>query len=148
MIQSSEYAVAAKEHSIDAVVTVPGSKSIANRALVCAALARGSSTISGLPDGDDTQAMLQSLERLGASIIRDGEIAHFEQQIDLNREDAVTVNANLAGTTARFLTSVGALRKGPLTVTGNESLRGRPMKDLHLALGQMGAGVSWQGEKY
>jgi 3-phosphoshikimate 1-carboxyvinyltransferase len=148
MIQSSEYAVAAKEHSIDAVVTVPGSKSIANRALVCAALARGSSTISGLPDGDDTQAMLQSLERLGASIIRDGEIAHFEQQIDLNREDAVTVNANLAGTTARFLTSVGALRKGPLTVTGNESLRGRPMKDLHLALGRLGAGVSWQGEKY
>ena len=62
MSQSSEYAVAIKGRSIDAVVTVPGSKSIANRALICAALARGPSIIKGLPDGDDTQAMvLQAL---------------------------------------------------------------------------------------
>ena len=148
MIQSSEHAVAVKGRSIDAVVTVPGSKSIANRALVCAALARGPSTINGLPDGDDTQAMLQSLKVLGATINLHGATAHFEQSMDLIREDSVTVNANLAGTTARFLTAIGALRKGSLTVTGNESLRIRPMKDLHLALDQLGAGISWQGDKY
>jgi 3-phosphoshikimate 1-carboxyvinyltransferase len=148
MIQPSEYAVAVKGRSIDAVVTVPGSKSIANRVLICAALARGESSIKGLPDGDDTQAMLQSLRMLGAIVDLDGETAHFKQSIDLNRMDAVTVNANLAGTTARFLTALGALRQGPLTVTGNESLRSRPMKDLHIALGQLGAGVSWQSEKY
>ena len=129
MIQSSEHAVAVKGRSIDAVVTVPGSKSIANRALVCAALSRGPSTINGLPDGDDTQAMLQSLKVLGATINLHGATAHFEQSMDLIREDSVTVNANLAGTTARFLTAIGALRKGSLTVTGNESLRIRPMKD-------------------
>jgi 3-phosphoshikimate 1-carboxyvinyltransferase len=148
MSQSSEYAVAIKGRSIDAVVTVPGSKSIANRVLICAALARGSSTIKGLPDGDDTQAMLQSLRMLGAIINLDGDTARFEHSIDLNRMDEVTVNANLAGTTARFLTAIGALRKGPLTVTGNEALRSRPMKDLHLALDQLGAGVSWQSEIY
>ena len=148
MTQQSEYAVATKSGALDAVATVPGSKSIAHRALVCAALARGDSTIKGLPDGDDTQAMLQGLMMLGATFSLDGADAHIQGSIDLDRTDAITVDANLAGTTARFLTAVGALRRGPITVTGNASLRSRPMKDLHLALEQLGAGVSWQNEKY
>ena len=148
MTQQSEYAVATKSGALDAVATVPGSKSIAHRALVCAALARGDSTIKGLPDGDDTQAMLQGLMMLGATFSLDGADAHIQGSIDLNRTDAITVDANLAGTTARFLTAVGALRRGPITVTGNASLRSRPMKDLHLALEQLGASVSWQNEKY
>ena len=148
MTQQSEYAVAVKSGALDAVATVPGSKSIAHRALVCAALARGDSTIKGLPDGDDTQAMLQGLKMLGATFSLDGADAHIQGSIDLDRTDAITVDANLAGTTARFLTAVGALRRGPITVTGNASLRSRPMKDLHLALEQLGASVSWQNEKY
>jgi 3-phosphoshikimate 1-carboxyvinyltransferase len=148
MKQQSEYAVAVKSGALDAVATVPGSKSIAHRALVCAALARGDSTIKGLPDGDDTQAMLQGLMMLGATFSLDGADAHIQGSIDLNRTDAITVDANLAGTTARFLTAVGALRRSPITVTGNASLRSRPMKDLHLALEQLGASVSWQNEKY
>ena len=148
MTQQSEYAVATKSGALDAVATVPGSKSIAHRALVCAALARGDSTIKGLPDGDDTQAMLQGLMMLGATFSLDGADAHIQESIDLNRTDAITVDANLAGTTARFLTAVGALRRSPITVTGNASLRSRPMKDLHLALEQLGAIVSWQNDKY
>ena len=148
MTQQNEYAVATKSGALDAVAAVPGSKSIAHRALICAALARGDSTITGLPDGDDTQAMLQGLMLLGATISLDGADAHIEGSIDLDRTDAITVDANLAGTTARFLTAVGALRRGSITVTGNESLRSRPMKDLHLALEQLGADVSWQNEKY
>ena len=148
MTQQSEYAVATKSGALDAVATVPGSKSIAHRALVCAALARGDSTIKGLPDGDDTQAMLQALMMLGATFSLDGADANIQESIDLNRTDAITVDANLAGTTARFLTAVGALRRSPITVTGNASLRSRPMKDLHLALEQLGAIVSWQNDKY
>ena len=148
MTQQSDYAVAVKSGALDGVATVPGSKSIAHRALICAALARGDSTITGLPDGDDTQAMLQGLMLLGAGISLDGADAHIDRAIDLERTDAITVDANLAGTTARFLTAIGALRRGPVTVTGNESLRSRPMKDLHSALEQLGAGVSWQNDKY
>ena len=148
MTQQSEYAVAVKNGALDAVATVPGSKSIAHRALICAALARGDSTIKGLPDGDDTQAMLQGLMMLGATISLDGADAHIQESIDLDRTNAVTIDANLAGTTARFVTAIGALRRGSITVTGNASLRSRPMKDLHLALEQLGAGVSWQDEKY
>ena len=148
MTQQSEYAVAVKNGALDAVATVPGSKSIAHRALICAALARGDSTIKGLPDGDDSQAMLQGLMMLGATISLDGADAHIQESIDLDRTNAVTIDANLAGTTARFVTAIGALRRGSITVTGNASLRSRPMKDLHLALEQLGAGVSWQDEKY
>ena len=148
MTQQSEYAVAVKSGVLDAVATVPGSKSIANRALICAALARGDSTIKGLPDGDDTQAMLQGLKMLGATFSPDGADVHIQGSIDLDRTNAVTIDANLAGTTARFVTAIGALRRGPITVTGNASLRSRPMKDLHLALDQLGAGVSWLNEKY
>jgi 3-phosphoshikimate 1-carboxyvinyltransferase len=92
--------------------------------------------------------MLQGLNMLGAAFSLDGADAHVERSIDLERTDAITVDANLAGTTARFLTAIGALRRGPVTVTGNASLRSRPMKDLHLALEQLGAGVSWQDDKY
>ena len=148
MTQQSEYAVAVKSGVLDAVATVPGSKSIANRALICAALARGDSTIKGLPDGDDTQAMLQGLKMLGATFSPDGADVHIQGSIDLDRTNAVTIDANLAGTTARFVTAIGALRRGPITVTGNASLRSRPMKDLHLALEQLGAGVSWLNDKY
>ena len=148
MTHQSEYAVVVKSEMLDAIVNVPGSKSIANRALVCAALARGASSIKGLPDGDDTQAMLQSLQVLGATILLEKSDAQIEKAIDMDRLEPVSVDANLAGTTARILTAIGALRRGPMTVTGGESLRSRPMKDLHVALGDLGAILSWQDEKY
>ena len=56
---------------VDAVVSVPGSKSIANRALICAALARGTSGLANVPDGDDTTAMLACLRELGLDAARD-----------------------------------------------------------------------------
>ena len=52
----------------DAVVAVPGSKSITNRALVCAALAGGASTLRGIGLSDDTEAMLDAIARLGADV--------------------------------------------------------------------------------
>ncbi len=53
---------------VDASVDVPASKSIANRALVCAALADGRSTIEGLPAGDDTAALVECLALLGIQV--------------------------------------------------------------------------------
>jgi 3-phosphoshikimate 1-carboxyvinyltransferase len=53
---------------IHAAVRVPGSKSITNRALICAALARGNSRLSGALDSDDTRVMIDSLRRLGVEL--------------------------------------------------------------------------------
>ena len=64
---------------IDAVVVVPGSKSIANRALVCAALAAGTSELTNVPDGDDTTAMIDGLTALGAGV------ESFERRVTIDR---------------------------------------------------------------
>lgn len=125
------------EQMIDAVVHVPGSKSVANRAIVCAMLARSPSTIEGVPDGDDTSALLEVLRSAdgaadlnGASlVVNPVELARIPSHID----------ARLAGTTSRFLTAVGSLCPHTVVIDGGEPLRRRPMGPLHHALRELGA---------
>ena len=135
------------DHQLNAVVHVPGSKSIANRALVCAALAHGESELTGVPDGDDTEAMIEGLKVLGAHIERSGNKVLVRSGIDLERKESATINARLAGTTARFLSGVCGLVQGPTLITGEPPLLSRPMNDLHQALLSLGVNVEWQGEK-
>ena len=120
-------------------VDVPGSKSIANRALVCAGLARGSSRLHRVPDGDDTAAMLDGLAALGMATTVEGDVARVDG-VD-GRPRSGRIDAGLAGTTSRFLTAVAALAEGPTEVTGAPPLRGRPFGELHEALRQLGAEV-------
>ena len=130
---------------LDAVVTVPGSKSIANRALVCAALADGVSTLRGVPPGDDTQAMVRCLSDLGIALSVEGEEAAVTGSSGRLRPGLVRLDAMLAGTTSRFVTAVAALAEGPVTVDGAPPLRRRPMGPLHDALTKLGAGVDSDG---
>ena len=129
---------------IDALVEVPGSKSIANRALVCALLAEGDSTISGLPDGDDTEVIVDILSQ-------------SQQCMRLTRDSVVVkgspivrlpgiLDARLAGTSSRFLTAVAALGDGTCIIDGGEPLRVRPMSELHEALQTLGATVTPLGQ--
>ncbi len=130
---------------LDAVITVPGSKSIANRALVCAALADGDSTLRGLPPGDDTQAMVRCLSALGAAVSVDGDDAVVGGTGGRLRSGEVRLDAALAGTTSRFVTAVAALAGGPVTIDGGAPLRRRPMRPLHQALARLGAVVESDG---
>lgn len=142
-----------------ASVLVPGSKSVANRALVCAALADGVSEISGVPPGDDSAAMIDALRLLDIGVRagpltgdvvvagrggrigpdRDGDQS-TEGQAWLGSEQ-ITLPTRLAGTTSRFVTAVAALGGGLITIDGEPSLRDRPMTPLHDALRAMGAKV-------
>ena len=131
-------------HPIDAVVAVPGSKSIANRALVCAALADGTSTLSNCPDGDDTESMLACLELLGIGIGRDvidTGTAVVSGSGGRLRPGPLQLGTALAGTTSRFVTALAALGPGPYTIDGEPPLRARPMAPLHDALVALGASV-------
>ncbi|MEA3185284.1 MAG: 3-phosphoshikimate 1-carboxyvinyltransferase, partial [Ilumatobacteraceae bacterium] len=131
-------------HPIDAVVAVPGSKSIANRALVCAALAGGTSSIRNLPGGDDTEAMLTCLELLGAGLHRDevdGGTVVVSGTAGVLRPGPTELPTRLAGTTSRFVSALAALGPGPYTVDGDVPLRARPMAPLHDALAALGAHV-------
>src|SRR3954453_13283810 len=104
-----------------AVVPVPGSKSIANRALVCAALATGRSSLGNLPDGDDTEAMLACLQVLGIDVARASDAAG-PVTIDGGggrfKSGPLQLQTRLAGTTSRFVTGLGAVGPGPYVVDG------------------------------
>lgn len=135
------YRVAPLGAPLDAVVEVPGSKSIANRALVCAALADGESVLAGMPDGDDTEAMLDCLGRLGLAIERAGTTVTIRGGRASFRPGPLDLPTRLAGTTSRFVTALAALGPGPYTIDGEPPLRRRPMAPLHDALAALGVGM-------
>ncbi len=130
--------------TIDAVVSVPGSKSLANRALVCAMLSKEASRISGIPSGDDARVVLDVIRDSGRSItIIDSEVVIGET---VALKFPGIVDAVLAGTSSRFLTAVAALFDTTTIIDGETVLRSRPMADLHEALVSLGAEVSHLGE--
>jgi 3-phosphoshikimate 1-carboxyvinyltransferase len=134
---------------VDASVAVPGSKSIANRALVTAALARGDSALVNVPDGDDTVAMLRCLAGLGVDVgvdvaVDGGGDAGAVSVVGTGgrlQPRAERLDAGLAGTTSRFVTALAALADRPVVVDGDQPLRARPMAQLHEALAALGATV-------
>jgi 3-phosphoshikimate 1-carboxyvinyltransferase len=124
---------------VDANVTVPGSKSYTNRALVCAALARGTSTLVGALASDDTAAMVDCLTALGIEITRTNEnwtVAGCDGRLP---NPTALLRCRLSGTTARFITPVTCIGDGPYRVTGGESLQARPMAGQFDALRSLGA---------
>ena len=125
---------------LKAVISVPGSKSIANRALICAALADGTTTLSNLASGDDTAAMIDCLRALHIEINVAGTTATIMGSAG-RPQGGAELNARLAGTTSRFMTALAALSAMPSLITGDAPLRHRPMKPLHDALTQLGAHV-------
>ncbi len=129
---------------IDAVVMVPGSKSISNRALIGAALAEGESTIVGALDADDTEAMIQCLRRLGRDVRADGDTLFVSG--GSFQAGPMLLDARLSGTTARFLLPALSLGEGRYTVDGRPPLRARPMHDLVVALRTLGVRVDEDGE--
>lgn len=134
---------------VDATVTLPGSKSITNRSLVCAALAEGPSTLTGALDADDTVAMVEALRALGVAIERTGRaeltVHRAEPPGDRGHHggDGVVevVDARQSGTTSRFMLPVLALDGIGRVLDGDEQLRGRPMGPTFDALRSLGAHV-------
>jgi 3-phosphoshikimate 1-carboxyvinyltransferase len=116
---------------------------VANRALICALLAEGESRISGLPDGDDTSVIIDVLEQLHR-FRSDGDAAFIAGSRTVKLPGII--DAQLAGTSSRFLTAVAALGDGTCIVDGGEPLRSRPMADLHEALVSLGAELIPLGE--
>jgi len=128
---------------LDAVVTVPGSKSMTNRALVLAALAAQSTVVEGALSSRDTQLMADALRALGADVSVDGE--RWSVQPAALR-GGVAIDAGLAGTVMRFLLPVAALADGPVRLDGDPRARERPMLALVDGLRRLGVAVTDSGE--
>lgn len=114
---------------------VPGDKSISHRALLLAALADGTSTVRGLSPGDDVARTRAAVEALGASV--DGNRVTGGRR-RLHEPDAV-IDAGNSGTTVRLLAGVCATVPGLSILTGDASIRRRPMDRVTAPLRQMGA---------
>jgi len=127
---------------VDAVVTLPGSKSITARALILAALADGPSRLIRPLRARDTDLMVAALRALGTRIEDDG--ADWLVTPGPLRGPA-SVDAGLAGTVLRFLPPVAALADGPVTVDGDLRLRDRPNAGLIAALRHLGVRIEDDG---
>jgi len=127
---------------LDATVTLPGSKSITNRALVCAALADGQSTLTRVLDADDTVAMAEGLRTLGVEVVATGPAELTI--VGTAERRAGAVDARQSGTTARFLLPLLALGEGMSTLDGDPQLRERPMGPTFDALRSAGVRVEEQ----
>ncbi|MBN1395771.1 MAG: 3-phosphoshikimate 1-carboxyvinyltransferase [Pirellulales bacterium] len=129
---------------IAASIRPPGSKSITNRALVCAALAEGKSVLVGASDCDDARAMCEALGRLDAVVEHDANTATVRVTGNGGELPAGDVELYAAGSgaTARFLAAVAALGRGTYRIDGSSRMRRRPMKDLLNALDQFGVDVA------
>jgi 3-phosphoshikimate 1-carboxyvinyltransferase len=121
-------------------VRVPGDKSITHRALLLAAMARGTSTISDGLTSLDARSTARVLRRLGAEIspLRTGAVTSVEGAGQLRKPTGI-LNCGNSGTTTRLLLGLLAAHSFPATLTGDRSLRRRPMRRVTQPLSTMGA---------
>jgi 3-phosphoshikimate 1-carboxyvinyltransferase len=132
----------------DATVRPPGSKSITNRALICAALADGTSTLSNALFADDTRFMLANLAALGFEVQSDEAAATVRvvgQGGNIPAKSADLFCGN-SGTTIRFLAALLSLGHGSFTLDGIERMRQRPIGRLVNMLRNLGVRVSFLGD--
>lgn len=130
-------------------ITVPGSKSITNRALMLAAMSNCTCTLDGVLFSDDSRAFLSCLQSLG-----------FDVKIDENNKQVIlqgtggripkrnaVINVRSAGTAARFLTVMLALAGGDYEMQSSAQMAKRPMQPLLSILEYAGAKIEYLGEK-
>ncbi|MEC4272506.1 3-phosphoshikimate 1-carboxyvinyltransferase [Adlercreutzia sp. R25] len=125
-------------------IEVPGDKSISHRAVLFAAMAEGTSQLTGVLDSEDVRASIRAVEALGAQV-------SLKAQPDGSLAGTVTgwgaegpsqpdapIDCGNSGTTARLLMGVVAPWDIKVTITGDESLRKRPMRRIVAPLAKMG----------
>jgi 3-phosphoshikimate 1-carboxyvinyltransferase len=128
----------ARSTPVDAVVSLPGSKSITARALVLAALADGPSRLVRPLRARDTDLMAGGLRALGVQVTEDGE----DWLVTPGQlRGPASVDAGLAGTVLRFLPPVAALATGPVRLDGDVRLRDRPNAGLIAGLRDAGVEI-------
>lgn len=126
---------------VNCIITVPGSKSMTNRALLMAALAKGTTQLKGVLFSEDSRHFLECLKVLGFSVDIE-EIINSVTICGLGGKIPTTtgeIYVGSAGTAARFLTAMLALSDGTYRIQASKQMKARPMKPLFDGLTQMGA---------
>ncbi len=126
--------------SLTGEVTVPGDKSISHRSLMLGAVAHGETIISGLLESEDVLNTMKCLRKLGVSIEKDADGKWHVFGVGLGGLSASgeVLDMGNSGTGARLLMGLCANISGEIIITGDASLRTRPMKRVLEPLGTMG----------
>jgi 3-phosphoshikimate 1-carboxyvinyltransferase len=122
-------------------VAVPGDKSISHRAVLLGAIGEGETVVRGFGRSADTEATVAAVRALGVTV---DEVAEDELRVHgvgLRGLRGGTVDCANAGTLMRLLAGIAAGQPGRFELTGDESLRSRPMERIAEPLRQMGADV-------
>jgi len=128
-------------------IDVPGDKSISHRALLLSALADGASTITGLSTGDDVTRTRHAIVALGADVIDEGGRVIVHGGRSRLSAPSTTIDLGNSGTGMRLLAGVVASLPGTTRLTGDDSLRTRPMDRVADPLARMGATVVGEGTR-
>src|SRR5690606_8475185 len=132
---------------VGGTIRVPGDKSLSHRALLFAAMARGTSHIGGMLTSLDARSSARVLRQLGAEItpLGDGKVVTVRGRGRLRRPSAV-LNCGNSGTTTRLILGLLAAHPFRATLTGDRSLRRRPMRRVTVPLARMGARIIERNE--
>ena len=125
-------------HPLRGRVSPPGSKSITNRALLLAALAKGVSRLTGALKSDDTARMAEALTAMGVRITEPDATTFVVESTGRLMAPSAPLFLGNAGTATRFLAAAVALVDGTVIVTGDEHMQKRPIQPLVDALRQLG----------
>jgi 3-phosphoshikimate 1-carboxyvinyltransferase len=130
-------------HPVQARTTVPGSKSITNRAMVAAALADGVTTLHGASDANDSLIMAGLLHTLGTEIETIGNRLAIKGNCGKFKPFSGTLNAHDAGTVMRFLCALCCMVPGEIIFEGSDRMQQRPIGGLTEALRHLGAEITY-----
>lgn len=149
-MMNSEYKVKKMNTPPDIRVTVPGSKSMTNRALLMAALSNGVTHLEGVLFSDDSRYFIAALQALGFTT----EVDELSKKVSVTGLGGQIPNKNgeiyvgSAGTAARFLTAMLGLSDGEYTIQASQQMKARPMEPLFKALESMGASFTYLETEY
>ncbi|OBZ92842.1 3-phosphoshikimate 1-carboxyvinyltransferase [Pararhizobium polonicum] len=128
-------------HPLEGRVSPPGSKSITNRALLLAGLAKGTSRLTGALKSDDTRYMADALRAMGVTISEPDETTFIVTGTGKLSAPEKPLFLGNAGTATRFLTAAAALVDGTVVVDGDQHMRKRPIAPLVTALRALGVTI-------
>lgn len=128
---------------IQAKVNIPGSKSYTNRALLLAALSGAAVKISNPLLSDDTKAMIHCLKSLGIKVTEKEDCLIVSSKLNTIQDKTYNLNADLSGTTIRFMLAFSTIVPGIKILSGKEGLNKRPIAELVDGLIQLGAKIEY-----
>jgi len=126
---------------VQSEISIPGSKSYTNRALVMAALTKGPVKIINPLISDDIEAMIGCLKTLGIEVIQGENSITVVGDISQVKDGEYDLNCQISGTTIRFILALSCLVPGIKTIYGEEGLNKRPIGELVEGLKALGADI-------